>query len=103
MVQLIQATFECQKLSEEMLWHVIVLIPKANGTQEGIGLLETVWKICNGIMIDRLKKQSVSTMQWFPSKKRGTYSIFGDESKNGSHSTKQRPSIPDVHKPTKGI
>lgn len=55
LVALIQHVFDSGKVPQAMLWSVLVLIPKGDGGQRGIGLLETAWKLCTSIIDRRLK------------------------------------------------
>jgi hypothetical protein len=53
---LIQQIFETREIPEEMTWTILVLIPKSSGGTRGIGLLETLWKVCSSIINNRLQK-----------------------------------------------
>ena len=37
-----------------MCWGILVLIPKADSKYRGIGLLDTVWKVCSSIINARI-------------------------------------------------
>ena len=41
------------------MWKTIVLIPKGQGEYRGIGLVDTIWKVCTSIVISRLKSSIV--------------------------------------------
>ena len=58
LVKLIQHIWDTGELPKELLWIVLVLIPKPNTTvRRGIGLLETVWKVLEGIIDTRVKEK----------------------------------------------
>ncbi|EJK57216.1 hypothetical protein THAOC_22766 [Thalassiosira oceanica] len=54
-VALIQLIWRTGEILQQMLWTIIVLIPKgSSGDYRGIGLLEPFWKVIEGIMDTRL-------------------------------------------------
>ena len=54
-VELIQLVWRTGEIPQQMLWTIIVLIPKgSSGDYRGIGLLEPFWKVVEGIMDVRL-------------------------------------------------
>jgi hypothetical protein len=40
----------------QLLWVIVVLIPKGEGDYQGIGLLEPMWKVCEHVMGTRLNR-----------------------------------------------
>jgi hypothetical protein len=55
----VKQIFETGQIPEEMTWSILVLIPKASGDTRGIGLLDTLWKVCSSI-INRRLQESIS-------------------------------------------
>ncbi len=53
-MKLIQAIWEQGYIPRQMMWVIIVLIPKGNGNYRGIGLLEPFWKVIEEVMDGRL-------------------------------------------------
>ena len=53
-VLLVQAIWDHGEIPPQLLWVIIVLIPKGGGDYWGIGLLEPMWKVCERIMDLRL-------------------------------------------------
>ncbi len=53
-VQLVQATWTHGIIPRQLLWSIVVLIPKGGGDFCGIGLLEPYWKVLEWIMDSRL-------------------------------------------------
>ena len=53
-VKLIQIIWRTGRVPRQMLWIIIVLIPKGGGDFRGIGLLEPFWKVIEMIMDTRL-------------------------------------------------
>jgi hypothetical protein len=51
---LVQAIWDHGKIPPQLLWVIIVLIPKGGGDYQGIGLLEPMWKVCKHVMDLRL-------------------------------------------------
>jgi hypothetical protein len=51
---LAQAVWEHGEIPPQLLWVVVVLIPKGGGDYHGIGLLEPMWKVCERVMDKRL-------------------------------------------------
>ena len=51
-VKLIQLIWETGNIPRQMLWMVVVLLPKGGGDFRGIGLLEPFWKVIE-VLIDR--------------------------------------------------
>ena len=41
------------------MWKTMVLIPKRKGGYRGIGLVETIWKVCTSIVNSRLRSSIV--------------------------------------------
>ena len=54
LVELIQAIWEMGYIPQQMLWVIVVLIPKGGGDYRGIGLLEPFWKLIEVVMDRRL-------------------------------------------------
>jgi hypothetical protein len=54
----IRQLFETGDIPQEMMWAILVLIPKTSGGTRGIGLLETMWKVCSSI-INRCLQDSI--------------------------------------------
>ena len=44
-VQLVQAVWTTGTIFRQLLWIIVVLIPKGGGDFRGIGLLESIWKV----------------------------------------------------------
>ena len=55
-VSLIQMIWETGTVPKQMLWVIVVLIPKGGGDYRGIGLLEPFWKVVEIIMDKRLNE-----------------------------------------------
>jgi hypothetical protein len=53
-VKLIQTIWRTGTVPRQMLWVIIVLIPKGGGDYRGIGLIEPFWKVVECLMDDRL-------------------------------------------------
>jgi hypothetical protein len=53
-VKLLQAIWDHSEIPPQLLWMIVVLIPKGGGDYHGIGLLEPTWKVCERIMDKRL-------------------------------------------------
>jgi hypothetical protein len=53
-VELIQEIWVTGRIPTQMLWVVIVLIPKGSGDEWGIGLLDPIWKVLECLIDDRL-------------------------------------------------
>jgi hypothetical protein len=53
-VTLIQAIWDHGDIPPQLLWMIVVLIPKGGVDYRGIGLLEPMWKVCERIMDKRL-------------------------------------------------
>jgi len=53
-VELVQAVWTHGIIPHQMLWSIVVLIPKGGGDYRGIGLLEPIWKVLEHIMDCRL-------------------------------------------------
>ena len=52
--KLAQAVWEHGKIPPQILWVVVVLIPKGGGNYRGIGLLKPIWKVCEHVIDKRL-------------------------------------------------
>ena len=53
-VELVQAVWTHGIIPCQLLWSIVVLIPKGGGDYRGIGLLEPIWKVLEWIMDCRL-------------------------------------------------
>ncbi len=53
-VRLMQAIWEHGSVPKQMRWEIIVLLPKGNGENCGISLLDPFWKVVEKIMVARL-------------------------------------------------
>ena len=53
-VSVIQEAFWGRYIPEALLWTTMLLIPKGSGEYRGIGLVETIWKVCTSIVNSRL-------------------------------------------------
>ena len=49
-LSLVQAIWDHGDISPQLLWVIVVLIPKGGGDYRGIGLLEPMWKVCKCVM-----------------------------------------------------
>jgi hypothetical protein len=54
LVVLVQAVWTHGIIPRQLLWSIVVLIPKGGGDYRGIGLLEPIWKVLERIMDCRL-------------------------------------------------
>jgi hypothetical protein len=55
-LKLAQAVWDHGNIPPELLWVIIVLIPKGGGDYQGIGLLEPMWKVCEHVMDMQLNR-----------------------------------------------
>ena len=55
LVQLVQAVWDEGRIPTQLGWVVTVLIPKGGGDYRGIGLLEPIWKVIEGVIDKRLE------------------------------------------------
>jgi hypothetical protein len=46
----VRAIWDHGKIPPQLLWVIIILIPKGGGDYQGIGLLEPMWKVCERVM-----------------------------------------------------
>ena len=53
-IQLVQAAWTHGEIPRQLLWIIVVLIPKGGGDYRGIGLLEPIWKVIERIIDHRL-------------------------------------------------
>ena len=49
-VSVIQVAFREGYIPDDLMWTTMVLIPKGKGGYKGIGLVETIWKVCTSIV-----------------------------------------------------
>ena len=54
-VDIVQYMWSTGEISRELGWTILVLIPKLNTDNRGIGLLETLWKVVEAIINTRLQ------------------------------------------------
>ena len=59
LVSVIQLEFWEGYIPEALMWMTMVLIPKDKGEYRGIGLVETIWKVCMSIVNSRLQSSIV--------------------------------------------
>jgi hypothetical protein len=55
-LKLVQAVWDHRDTPPQLLWVIVVLIPKGSGNYWGIGLLGPMWKVCECVMDKRLIK-----------------------------------------------
>jgi hypothetical protein len=55
-LKLSQAVWDHGDIPPQLLWVIVVLIPKGGGNYQGIGLLEPIWKVCEGVMDMQLNR-----------------------------------------------
>ena len=53
-IQFIQTIWDKGEIPRQMLWVVVVFLPKGGGNFRGIGLLEPFWKVIEVLMEKRL-------------------------------------------------
>ncbi len=53
-LSLVKAVWDHGDIPPQLLWVIVVLIPKEGGNYQGIGLLEPMWKVCECVMDKRL-------------------------------------------------
>ena len=53
-ISVIQVEFREGYTPEALRWTTMVLIPKGSREYRGIGLVETIWKVCTSIVNSRL-------------------------------------------------
>jgi len=53
-LSLVQAVWDYGDIPPQLLWVIVVLIPKGGGDYRGIGLLEPMWKVCERVIDKRL-------------------------------------------------
>ncbi len=53
-VNLMQAVWEQGSIPLQMIWKIIILLPKGGSDYHGIGLLKPFWKVMEKIMVARL-------------------------------------------------
>ena len=73
LVDLVQHMWRTGEIPQELVWMVLILIPKGTTDTRGIGLLETLWKVVE-VLIDtclRASPQMHKTLHRFR-EKRGT-------------------------------
>jgi hypothetical protein len=69
---LVQAIWDHGKIPPQLLWVIIVLIPKGEGDYWGIGLLEPMWEVCKRVMDLRLNAFDLHDLLHGCHDKRGT-------------------------------
>jgi hypothetical protein len=60
---LVRVIWNHGKIPPQLLWVIIILIPKGGGDYRGIGLLEPMWKVCKRV-IDRCLKAFTSMIRF---------------------------------------
>jgi hypothetical protein len=55
-LKLVQAVWDHGNIPPQLLWVIVVLIPKGGSNYQGIGLLESMWKVCKRVMDTRLNR-----------------------------------------------
>jgi hypothetical protein len=55
-LKLVQAVWDHGNIPPQLLWVIVVLIPKGGGDYQGIGLLEPMWKVCEQVIDTRLNR-----------------------------------------------
>jgi hypothetical protein len=55
-LKLSQAFWDHGNIPPQLLWVIVVLIPKGGGNYQGIGLLEPMWKVCEQVMDTQLNR-----------------------------------------------
>jgi hypothetical protein len=69
---LVRAIWDHGEIPPQLLWVIIVLIPKGGGDYRGIGLLEPMWKVCEHVMDLRLNTFDLHNSLHGCRNKRGT-------------------------------
>ena len=59
MVSIIKVALWEGYIPEALIWKTMVLIRKGKGEYRGIGLVETIWKVCTSIVNSRLQSSIV--------------------------------------------
>ena len=59
MVSVIHVAFWEGYIREALMWTTVVLLPKGKGGYIGIGMVETIWKICTSIVNSWLRSYIV--------------------------------------------
>ena len=59
LVGVIQVAFQKGYIPEALMWKTMVLIPKGGREYRGIGLVETIWKVCASILNSKLQSSVV--------------------------------------------
>ncbi|KAL7551798.1 hypothetical protein ACHAWF_014996, partial [Thalassiosira exigua] len=54
LVKLVQVIWERGEIPRQLLWVIVVLLPKGGGDYRGIGILEPIWKLLEAIIDRRL-------------------------------------------------
>ncbi len=54
LVRLVQVVWRTGKIPQQLLWIIVVLLPKGGGDYRGIGLLEPIWKVLEVVMDQQL-------------------------------------------------
>ena len=58
-VSIIHVAFRERYIPDALMWKTMVLIPKGKREYRGIGLVETIWKVCTSIVNSRLRSSIV--------------------------------------------
>ena len=59
LVDLVQLIWEHRNIPKEMGWTILILIPKGNPYNQGVGLLEFLWKLMEAIIDTCIKKDVI--------------------------------------------
>ena len=54
LVGIVQKMWQARDIPQELGWTVLVLIPKGTTYTQGIGILETLWKVVEALIYTRL-------------------------------------------------
>ena len=55
LVEIVQYMWITKNIPQELGWTILVLISKGNTDTQGIGILETIWKVVEAIVNTRLQ------------------------------------------------
>ena len=81
-VRLVKVIWETGCVPQQMLWTIIILLPKGGGDERGIGLRDPVWKVIDIVLDNYLKGPRSSCLStWFPGRPR-----YGDSCNRGETS-----------------
>ena len=75
-VQLVQVAWTHGEIPRQLLWIIVILIPKGGGDYRGIGLLEPIWKVIERIINHRLDAFNLHDSLHGCRNKRGTGTVI---------------------------